>query len=88
VHTIIQKNDILMLPFLGRREERGERREERGERREERGERREERGEVNTQCNELATQYSKAAMMAKPLVPFILASKVHLQVNGSCFLLE
>jgi hypothetical protein len=38
---------------------------------------------LNTHCDELATHHLEAATMAKPLVPFIPASKVHLQVNGT-----
>jgi hypothetical protein len=38
---------------------------------------------LNTRCDKLATHHLEAATMAKPLVPFIPASKVHLQVNGT-----
>ena len=38
---------------------------------------------LNTRCDELATHHLEAATTPKPLVPFIPASKAHLQVNGT-----
>ena len=38
---------------------------------------------LNTRCDELATQYLEASTLPLPLVPFIPASIVHLQVNGT-----
>ena len=38
---------------------------------------------LNTRCDELATQYLASSLLPLPLVPFIPASIVHLQVNGT-----